>query len=160
MLDALFQALRLDAQNCLRAGAQLLVIRRDERVGGKVPCQRGVAQRLTEQNGLQIRHGVVGRDAVALMCQPLHVDLGDRQRCVAERLVFGQNGPVFRDQMMAGEDHVLRRLCGRSAAVDIAADQPRRRGRDERAAVFGLADDLVRGGEIEDDGRAARAERG
>lgn len=53
VLHPLFQALRLDAQNRLRAGAQLLVIRRDERIGRNAPRQNRVAQRLIENDRLK-----------------------------------------------------------------------------------------------------------
>ena len=158
VLHPLFQALRLDAQNRLRAGAQLLVIRRDERIGRNAPRQNRLAQRLIENDRLKAGNGIIACRAVPFVHEPLHVDLGDRQRSVCKRLVFCQDRPVFRDQMVPREDHVLRRFRRRRAAVDIAAGQPRRRRADQRPAVLCLADHLVGGGEIQNDGRAARAE--
>ena len=79
VLHPLFQALRLDAQNRLRAGAQLLVIRRDERVGRDVPRQHSLAQRLVKGNNLKAGDRVITRRAVPLLHEPLHVDLGDCQ---------------------------------------------------------------------------------
>ena len=97
VLHPLFQALRLDAQNRLRAGAQLLVIRRDERIGRNAPRQNRLAQRLIENDRLKAGNGIIARRAVPLVHEPLHVDLGNRQRSGRKRLVFCQDRPVFRD---------------------------------------------------------------
>ena len=95
-----------------------------------------------------------------LVHEPLHVDLGNRQRSVRKRLVFRQDRPVFRDQMVPREDHVLRRFRRRRAAVDIAAGQPRRRCADQHPAVIRLADHLVGGREVQNDRRTACTEPG
>ena len=100
MLHALFQSLRLDAQNRFLAGAQLLVIRRNERVGCDVPRQHSLAQRLVENDRLKAGNGIVARRAVPLVHEPLHVDLGDCQGSTRKRLIFCKNRPIFRNQMV------------------------------------------------------------
>lgn len=59
VLHPLFQTLRLDAQNRLRAGAQLLVIRRDERLGASSRVRNRVAARLKENDRLKAGNGIV-----------------------------------------------------------------------------------------------------
>ena len=95
-----------------------------------------------------------------LVHEPLHVDLGDCQGSTRKRLIFCKNRPVFRNQMVPREDHVLRRFRRRRAAVDIAAGQPRRRCADQHPAVIRLADHLVGGREVQNDRRTACTEPG
>ena len=160
MLDPLFKALRLDAQDRLRTGAELLVIGRDEGIGRDGARQLRPSQGLVEDDLPQAGDGGIARGAMPLVHEPLHVDLGDRQLSVGKRLVFREDGAVFRDQMVAGEDHILRGLRRGGAAVDIAAGQPRGRRADQHPAVVRLADHLVRGGQVGNDGRAAGREAG
>ena len=56
---------------------------------------------------------------------------------------------------MAGEDEVLRGLAPARARVGIRADEPGALTDDQRAAVVGLADDGIGGGEVADE-RGAR----
>ena len=100
MLQPLFESLRLDAQNRLRAGTQLLVIRWNERVGRDVPRQHSLAQRLVKGNNLKAGDRVITRRAVPLVHEPLHVDLGDCQGSTRKRLIFCKNRPIFRNQMV------------------------------------------------------------
>ena len=92
---------------------------------------------------------------MALPGETVHVQLGDEQGGVPEGRILGQEGAVFRDQMLLGEDHVLGGFIGAGVAVDVAAEQPGGGGGDEHPAILGFADDLVGGGGVGDDGRAA-----
>ena len=100
MLDPLFKALRLDAQDRLRACAELVVIGRDEGIGRDGARQLRPSQGLVEDDLPQAGDGVIACGAVPLVHEPLHVDLGDCQGSTRKRLIFCKNRPIFRNQMV------------------------------------------------------------
>ena len=77
-----------------------------------------------------------------------------------EALGFGQDGAVLADEVVPGKDQILGGLAHAGVGVQIAAGQPRRLPGDQLAAVGRLADELVRGRQVDEDGRAGLGQAG
>ena len=164
LFDSLGQSRALDAEDLGAAAVELGALRRHERRARHLALQalhrsaranRNPAERLHE------RRAVVeaGRDA-AIGEQLGDVDiLGDRVRVAANRLAvadprrLGQQPAVLGDQAMAAENDVGRRFGRPAAGHRIGGDRTARLAHDEIGAVLALADRLVAGRKVEQDGR-------
>ena len=86
----------------------------------------------------------VGRHALPLLFQTLHVDFRHRHG-VVKRRAFSQHRAVFRYQMMAGKHQIRRRLPFACIRVHIARNQLGGLRRHQLPAKRILADYLVAG---------------
>ena len=87
------------------------------------------------------------------MHEPLHVNIRV-DHAALERAALGQQHAVFRNQVVAGEHQVLRRVPEARVRIGVGAQQPRGLLPYQVAAVGGLTDDLIRRGQVDDHGRA------
>ena len=151
VLQPLFQAQGGDAQDLLAPLRPAGVVLRHKGGGGDVPGQPGLRHRQGEGGPPDLRrllaHGeCIG--AAAVMDQPVHVDLTDGE--ARGKAPLRQQGPVFRDQVVAGEHHVGGGLPLTGVGIHIAAHEPGGLAGHQGAAVVRLAHQLVGGGEVQD----------
>ena len=122
--------------------------------GGRVhkAGQGGVGQRQAEVHGLiavggRPEAGVAG----PLGFHPLAVQLRlGVTACKGSR--FSQQGAVFRNEVVACEHHILGALAMPGGGIQVAAEQAGGLVGHQRPAVLRLADRLIAGGEVRNDG--------
>ena len=144
---------RLQMQNLLAARSQIALVGGYEGCLGKDTGQLGLAQGQIEVNvghvGLRLTEGV---HAAALVGDASEVKLG-RNQTGGEALGLGQHGAILADEVMTGKDQILRGLAQTGIGVQVAAGQTCRLTGHQLTAVRRLADELVGGRQVDDNGR-------
>ena len=159
VLEALFQPQGGDFEDLVAPLGPARRILRDKGGGGDVAGQGGGGGGQVEVRAPHFYGGGrVSAYAAALINQLIHVDFGDGQ--AGGKPPLGQQGPIFRDQVVAGEDQVGGGLPLPGVGIDVAADQPGGLAGDQAAAVVRLAHGFVAGGEVEDEGGARTGQSG
>ena len=155
MLQPLLESQRGDQQNLLAPGVPVLLALGNKGLGRHVPGQGGVRQGQGEGDGFHaLRNRVEHLGPAALIAQLLDVDLGGMDTALKAAVL--EHGAVFRDHLVGAEHHVGGGLAVAGAGVDVAAQELCGLHAHQMAAVAVLADDVVAGGQVADDGSAGR----
>ena len=159
MLDALGEALRLDAQDQLTAFGTGGGILGHKRRGGDLPRQGQFHRRQLKLHagvpgGLRHKGGV----ALALLHHAVQIQLG-HSGAAFKGGSLGQQGAVFGNQVMPGKGHIGGAFAVAGVGVEIGTQQPCALPADKLAAVGSLADGLIAGGKVGNHGRAGQCQR-
>ena len=154
VLQTLLQRQRDHGEDLPAASGTVAHVGGDEGVGGVVTGQLGGGQLQGELHFHQtaIFHRE-GGDALALVGQALDVHFGGQQAGLEPAL--RQQGAVFGDHVMADEHQVGGGFAISSIGVHVSADQTAALVGDHVPAELILADGLVAGGQVQDDGSAS-----
>ena len=93
------------------------------------------------------------------MCKALEVDIRVND-ALREHFALGQQCAVLRDQIVTREHKILRGLTETGIRIQIRAQQSAGLLTNKVAAVARLADDLIRGRQVDDNVRAHLRQRG
>ena len=149
---------RLNHQDLLAAAVAVLLRGGHERMRIKGTDQSRLAElNLKRNHRIRLRFPDILRrergHPPALGDEAVHIEIR-ADRLVGEQLRLSQQRAVLRDHVLSAEDEVRRGLPFARRRVDVAADAASRVAFDERPAVAVLAHQLVRRGEVHDDGGA------
>ena len=159
MLHPLLQAERGDEQDLPAALVPVLLPLGHEGHGSDIAGELGLSHGEGELHALHIPGGLLEHlGAAALVGQLAHVDLRDPE--AALKAVLREHGAVLGDHLVGAEDHVGRGFPFAGAGVEIAAEELGGLHGHKLAAVSVLADDIVGGGEVADDGGAGGGKGG
>ena len=148
VLQPLLETQGGDLDDLLAALGPLAAVLRDEGRGGDMTGQ-GRGARLQGEipgGGLPARGGERVHPP-PLIGQRVHIQLGDGE--AGGKAPLGQQPPVLRNQVVAGEYHVSGGLPLPRVGVHIAAAEPGGLSGGQFPAVSGLAHRLIAGGEIQ-----------
>ena len=156
-LHAAGKPARLNFEDAVAAVVLLAVVRRDEGMLVHKAGQHRLGKPARGERDADI--AAVGKGGEGVHLHALHhelfaVDLACRKAVGRKGRGFGQQTAVFGDEVVRREDQVGRGFALARVGVNIGAERAGAARRDQHPAVGVLADQLVRGGEVGDDGRA------
>ena len=152
MLEALGEAVGLHFQDQLTALGPAALVVGDERRGVYPAGELRLGEGKVEIDGqIPLSAGLEAGVARPLRLHPLAVQLRLSPAALEGRRL-GEEGAVLGDEVVAGEDHVLGALAVAGRSVQVAAEQAGGLVRHQRPAVLGLADRLIAGRKVRNDG--------
>ncbi len=162
MTDSLHQAVGLNLKNGVHVFEELIIGRRNERIGVDSACKPGCEFVLTKIDGLifGIRHGSVAGHTMAFVRETVDVDFGSDAVPVAKRRIFREHGTIFTNHMVSAENHVLRTFGCIGTCIDITAQQTAGSPVHQRPAIILFADDFIGSGRIGNQSCPCKAETG
>ena len=150
---------RLKRQDLLAALIAECLVRRNERRARECAVGKVIFHRLERER----EHAALDRlecvHALTLVCKALEVDIRVND-ALREHLALGQQCAVLRDEVVARKNEVLRGLTETGIRIQIRAQQTTGLLTNKVAAVARLADDLIRGRQVDDNVRAHLRQRG
>ena len=150
---------RLKRENLLAAFIAERLIRRNERRARECTVSKVVLHRLERER----EHAALDRlecvHTLTLVRQTLEVNIRIND-ALREHLALGQQCAVLRDQIVTRKNEVLRGLTETGIRVQVRAQQSAGLLTNKVAAVARLADDLIRGRQVDDNVRAHLRQRG
>ena len=150
---------RLKRENLLAAFIAERLIRRNERRARECTVSKVVLHRLERER----EHAALDRlecvHTLTLVRQTLEVDIRVND-ALREHLALGQQCAVLRNEVVARKNKVLRGLTETGICIQVRTQQSAGLLTNKVAAIARLADDLIRGRQVDDNVRASLRQRG
>ena len=154
VLQPLLQTQGGGVQNLVAPLGPVALVLGHERRGGHRAGEPGVGQVQIKGGPPALPAGVgpIGIHPLPLVDQPVHVDLADGE--AGGKSPLGQNGTVFRHDVVAGKHQIGGGFALTGVGVHIAAHQPSALAGHQAPAVGRLTCQLIGGGQVQDQGGA------